>query len=258
MLETLSLLVHADSKAGKTTLASTCPVPILAMDAEGGWKFLPVRFKEWDPRTGPPPLWDGTWDVCHVTVREFDTMRLIYQWLAAGQHNFRSIVMDSITEIQRRCKQSLGTDDLRQQEWGKMLTLMDGVIRGFRDLTLHATNPVQVAVFVAETRETNGKYRPYMQGQIGVALPYWMDIVGFLFVQPWLSPDGQPYIDAAGQQVLIRRLLVSPHAQYEAGERVQGRLGQVVEPTPPSLGPNITEMLLRVYPQLQQPQAQPA
>jgi hypothetical protein len=243
MIETLSILMHSYSKIGKTTLAATAPAPILALDAEGGWKFLPLRMIAWDPITGPPPLYDGTWDVCHVMVRSWDTMGYAYQWLAMGQHNFQSIVVDSITEIQRRLKENLvGTEAMKMQDWGVLLAKMDGLIRSFRDLTLHPINPVRVVVFVAETRDDGkGKMVPKMEGQISTSLPYWMDIVGWLYVQDVPNADGQ----YTGVQV--RRLLISPNGQFEAGERVQGRLPGTVD------YPNITNMLISVYPSLQQP-----
>lgn len=248
MFETLSILIHADSKIGKTTFAATSPAPILALDVEGGWKFLPLRQYHWDPMTGPPPAYDGTWDACVVTVREWQTIQQVWQWLVSGQHNFRSLIVDSISELQRRLKSNLkGEEALRIQDWGVLLAKMDTTIRGFRDLTLHPTNPLQVVVFVAETRETNNKWRPYMQGQIAVALPYWMDIVGYLYVQDTIDENGQP----TGK---MRRLLITPHPQFEAGERVQGRLPEVVD------NPNVTQMLLSVFPHLagngQQPQQQ--
>lgn len=37
---TLSMLVHANSKIGKTTLAATAPLPLVVLDAEGGWKWI--------------------------------------------------------------------------------------------------------------------------------------------------------------------------------------------------------------------------
>jgi hypothetical protein len=236
-LETFSLLLHGDSKVGKTTLAATTPLPILVLDAEGGWKFIPLRKVLWEPRQGPPPRYDGTWDVCLVSLRDWETIRLVYQWLTQGEHDFRSLVLDSITEVQRRCKANLaGTDAMQIQTWGQLLTLMDAVIRGFRDLTLDPYNPIQIAVFIAETRMVDGKWRPSMQGQIQTALPYWMDCVGYLFVDQ--SPD------ANGQATVpTRRLLISPHPMYEAGSRVSHQLGQIITE------PNITSMFLQVYPQ---------
>lgn len=242
MQETLSLLVHADSKVGKTTLAATSPPPLLILDAEGGSKFLPIRKVQWDPRAGAPPLHDGTWDACVVIVRDFDTIRQAYQWLQSGQHHFRSLVVDSITEVQRRAKQNIAGSETMEgyKKWGDLLTLMDVIIRGFRDLTLHPTNPIQVVVFIAETRlSQSGKWRPYMQGQIDIALPYWVDVIGYLYVDHALDVNGQPTQE-------VRKLLVSPNEQFEAGERVQGRLRGAIE------APNVTAMLHAVYPHLVQ------
>ncbi|MPZ21922.1 MAG: AAA family ATPase, partial [Luteitalea sp.] len=95
--ETLSLLIHADSKAGKTTLVASAPPPLLILDAEGGSKFLPVRKTTWDGLR-PPPAYDGSWEVCVVMVREFSTLVNVFQWLQTGQHHFRSFGIDSITE----------------------------------------------------------------------------------------------------------------------------------------------------------------
>jgi hypothetical protein len=124
---------------------------------------------------------------------------------------------------------------MKIQDWGRILTEMDGIIRGLRDLTLHPVHPLRVATFIAETRMYNGRYKPAMQGQIVDALPYWCDIVGYLYTQPTLDANGQPSGD------LIRRLLITPNELYEAGERVQGRLGGVID------SPNITEMYMRVF-----------
>jgi hypothetical protein len=247
---TLSLLVHADAKVGKTSLAATAPLPILALDAEGGWKWVPgaltvlemygrpLRRRDWDPMREPPPRYDGTWEICVVTVRDWQTVAQVYAWVIQAPHDFKSLVVDSISEIQRRCKQNLvGSEAMKIQDWGVLLAQMDGTIRGFRDITLIPDNPIRVVVFIAETREKNGKYRPYMQGQIEVSLPYWMDVVGYLFTQQELDANGQP------NGYLMRRMLVSPDPRYEAGERVQGRLPPVVD------RPNVMTMLQAIYPE---------
>lgn len=240
--EPFSLLIHAHSKTGKTTLSATCPPPVLMLDAEGRSRFLPfaqsvtamygrpVRLTEWVPNT-PPPLYDGTWEICVVHVRDWLTVERAYQWLLQAQHSFQSLVVDSITEIQRRCKFALkGSEAMRIQDWGTLLNRMDTIIRGMRDLTLHPTNPIGVVMFIAETRQSNGKWKPYMQGQIEVSLPYWMDIIGYLYKDHILDGNGQP----TGQEE--RKLLIAQHALYEAGEAVQGRLGDVIT------NPNVYQM----------------
>jgi hypothetical protein len=238
------MLIHAASKAGKSTLTSSAPTPILVLDAEGSWKFIgrvnfngaPLRKRKWNPVSGPPPQYDGTWDVCHVVVNDWATLQQAYAWLTQAPHQFQSIVIDSVTEVQRRCKKNLvGTEAMKIQDWGTLLTKMDDLIRGYRDLTLIAGLPVRCVVIIAETTQgEGGRWKPYMQGQIKSSLPYWVDICGYLYVDQESDEQGQPTRK-------VRRLLIGPHPQYETGERVQGTLPDVITE------PNITHMMQTVY-----------
>lgn len=236
---TLSVLVHAGAKIGKTTFSCSGPQPILAIDAEGSTKFIDLRKVHWNPHQGPPPRWDGTWDMCVVKVSTWQTFELVYQYLTQTPHDFRTVTLDSITELQRKLKSNLrGLEQMQMQDWGMLLVKMDMLIRNFRDLTLLTGSPVQCVVFVAETRENaKGKWVPYMQGQISISLPYWVDVCGYLFTQPATDTNGQA--DPGGK--LDRMLWVAPHNQFEAGERVQGRLGSVVQ------NPKLTDMLCAVF-----------
>jgi hypothetical protein len=248
----LSLLIHSPSKTGKTTLGATAPLPICILDAEGGSKFLPgspslaeiygrsFSVIAWNPAQ-PPPLYDGTWDAAIVSIHAWQDVQQAGQWLASGQHHFTSLVVDSITEIQRRLKKNLvGTEQLRIQDWGRLLTEMDDAIRGLRDMTINPHNPIRVVVFIAETRQTGNdqKWRPSMQGQIGAALPYLVDITGYLFIEMTPDAQGQPTIP-------VRKLLVNQHPQFEAGERVQGLVGPVID------NPRIYSIVDAVYPNYQ-------
>ena len=241
----LSLLIHAPAKHGKSTLTGTAPKPVLVLDAEGGWRFIPLRKIYWDPFTGPPPVWDGTWDACVVTVTKWETVNAVYQWVSQYQTDFTSIVVDSITEIQRRCKANLkGEEALKIQDWGVLLTKMDTVIRNFRDLTLVRGLNIRCVVFVAETRMgQSGKWVPYMQGQISVSLPYWVDVCGYMYSDWEQDGNGQAAVE-------VRRLWISPHPQYEAGERVQGRLGGVItihKPAPNTSGSDIENWMNTIF-----------
>ena len=231
----LSMLVHASAKVGKSTLSSTAPHPVVVLDAEGSWRFIKVRKKYWDPLVEAPPIWDGTWDACIVQVTTWQTIEMAYAHLVQSPHNFRSAVLDSITEVQRRLKQNLkGTEAMFQQDWGVLLAKMDGLIRSFRDLTLLPNNTIECVVFVAETREFNGKWAPYMQGAMRDTLPYIVDICGYLY------PDFQP--DENGQATQkVRRLFIGDHPQFVTGERVQGVLGDVVT------NANIDEMIKTIF-----------
>lgn len=237
MEQTFSLLVHGESKVGKTWLGDTTPAPRLILDAEGGIKWTTSSKIWWDPMTQAPPE-VGTpghngqpWETCVVTVRDFETVSRTYQWLASGQHPFRSLTLDSISEIQKRCKDAIaGLEQLDQRMWGALLANMEKLVRDMRDLTMHPTRPLQAVVLIAMTRQVDGKFRPYVQGQLGVTMPYFLDVIGYLFVET--LEDGRQ----------MRRLLVSPNPNYEAGERVGGRLGLVVDE------PDVTKMIATVYP----------
>lgn len=219
--ERLSLLIHGMSKKGKSTLAASAPKPVLVLDAEGSWRFIPGRKRYWDPMTEQLPAYDGTWDICVVHVQQWEVVPLVHQWLTQTQTPFVSVVIDSITELQRRLKANLvGTEAMRMQDWGVLLAKMDQVIRGYRDLTLIQQIAVRCVVFVSETRQelNTGRYVPFMQGQIQTALPYWVDICGYLYPDYEVDDNGQPTVE-------LRRLWIGPSREFEAGERVQGRLG---------------------------------
>lgn len=245
--ESLSILVHAASKVGKSTLSSTAPLPMCVLDAEGGWRFIqeagyqtgvPLKKTVWDPATGPAPRYDGTWDVAVVSVTRWETLTQAYRWLLSAPHDFRTLTFDSITEAQRRLKKNLvGTEQMKIQDWGVLLTQMDDLIRGMRDLVLIPGTSLQVVMFIAETKMRDGKWRPQMQGQIADALPYFMDIVGYLSRESVADANGQ----ATGGKLM--KMLISQDLvpTIEAGERVQGRLGDVVT------DPDITRMLATIF-----------
>lgn len=232
--ETLSLVVHGESGVGKSWLGDTTPAPRLVLDAEGGSRFTNSRKyrvpdgKGWDGKSAPP-VWDGTWDTCAVTTRDFATIATVFQWLASGQHPFRSVTLDSLTEIQKRCLDAVaGVNQPTQQDWGELLRKMEKLVRDFRDLTLHPTKPLEAVVIICVTSTKEGRAKPHVQGQLAVTLPYFVDVVGYLFVQA--DEHNQP----------VRRLAVQPLGPYDAKDRTN-RLGLVVD------HPNVETMLARVY-----------
>lgn len=221
----LSVLVHADTKVGKSTLANTAPAPRLLLDAEAAYRFLPGTKIFWDPQRDSPPIPDGTWETCVVSVREYSVMTSAMAWLKSGQHGFESVIVDSISEIQKKMKDQVSAgDQMDQRKWGELLTHMEALIRDLRDLTEHATTPLTAIVITAMTEQRDGKWRPYVQGQLRTTLPYFIDVVGYMFVQDLPAPD--PSQPSPGK---IRRMLTRPHQLFEAGERVQGRLPEYID-----------------------------
>ena len=234
----LTVLVHGPSKSGKSTLAATAPYPRLMFDVEHGHKFLPLNVRYWDPKTEEPPVADGTWDTCVVPVLTYADLETAYQYLKLGRHQFKSVIVDSISELQvKLIDQLTGTEQMKMQTWGQLLRSMGDLLRGMRDLTMHPTNPLESVVLVAMSKDVDGKYKPYLQGQLATQLPYFWDVVGFLRVEEWPNPDPTqpPY--------KLRRLYVEATDFAEAGERVQGRLGSIVEQG----DLNIVSMMDQIY-----------
>lgn len=247
----LSVLIHGLAKRGKSTLAATAPKPLLVLDAEGSWRFIPGRVVYWDPMAETPPVYDGTWDITVVHVQQWTTVERVYQYLTQWPLPYVSVVLDSITEIQRRCKSNLkGSDVMKIQDWGVLLAVMDATIRGFRDLCLISKLAVRCVVFVSETQETmSGRFIPSMQGQIARSLPYWVDICTYLYLDYELDTNGQPTLE-------VRKAWMGPHPNYETGERVQGRLGQfqtVYKPPDGQTGTDIDRWMHTTFSTAMQP-----
>lgn len=232
----LTALIHGHSKVGKTTLCATMPYPRLLLDVESASRFLNVIRKVWDPSREPPPVADGTWDTCVVYVREYGTVQQVYQWLAIGNHQFKSLAIDSISELQVRCAEDLaGRGQMQTQQWGELLRKMAGLLRDIRDLTMHPTNPLEAVVLTSMTRNQDNIWKPYLQGQLAVVAPYLFDITGYLYV------DQQPSEDPTQPSIEVRRLLTRKHPMFEAGERVQGRIPPIVD------DPRIDTMLDMIF-----------
>jgi AAA domain len=242
----LSALIHAKSKEGKSTLASTAPPPILVLDAEGSWKYIreagfksgmPLRKITWDPMRDPPPRHDETWEVCIVSVTDYGMMEQIYRSLTQSEHDFVSIIMDSVTEVQRRCKANLKGigEQMKQQDWGMLLDKMSALVRAYRDLTLIKDNSVRCVLFIAETKLRDGVWVPYMQGQLADSMPYWIDLLGWLYTYFADDGDGQPTVKK-------KVLHIGSSDMWLCGERVQGALPDAI------LDPNITTMMNTIFP----------
>lgn len=202
---------------GKSWLADTVPAPRLILDAEGGSQFTPSRPKAvWDPIQYAPPGVEGCAPgqeelppTTRVMVRDFATMNRVYQWLNAGRHRFRSLAMDSLTEIQKRCLDDIsGGHTPERQDWGDLLTAMELLVRQYRDLRSHPTAPLQVITFLAlQDPDKKGAKRPHIRGQLAGSLAGFVDTVSHLST-------------VTDEQGRLRRTLTSaPYPGIEAKDR---------------------------------------
>jgi AAA domain len=238
-IDSLTMVVYGQSKAGKTTLSLTAPYPRLMLDVEAGSKFASITRVYWDPMREEPPVADGSWDTCIVQCTSFEIMLRVYQWLQSGKHQFASLIIDSISELQVKIvEQVAGRTTVQLQQWGDIGRATSGLMRDMRDLTMHPTKPLTAVVLTAMERTNHeGQKQPYLAGQSAITLPYLMDVTGYLVIEEYPNPD------PTMPPLRFRRLHIAPSGKFVAGERVGGRLGEVVEQD----DLDISRMIARVY-----------
>jgi hypothetical protein len=135
-------------------------------------------------------------------------MQKAYEWLQSGQHPFRSVVIDSITELQKRViDQTSGVSQPTQQDWGSVLRVMEDTVRKYRDLLTHPTRPLECVVLIALTHHRDGKFRPFVKGALELTLPGFIDVVGYIYVEPDVD------------SVLQRKMLIAPLGEFDAKDR---------------------------------------
>jgi hypothetical protein len=229
---TLTALIHGESGVGKSDLADTIPGPRLILDAEGGSEYTPSWPKQvWNPNFPPPgmpgcePHLQQCAETVRVIVQEWSTWEKVHYWLVAGKHPFCSIVLDSLTEIQKRCRDAVrGPEQMQLQHWGELLILMETAIRQLRDLAKSPYNPLMNVIILALTGTKNDRGRPLAQGALQDTLPGFVDLVGYMSTGQF--PDGSG---------LYRTMLVQPYGEFVAKDRTKVVTG-LLSMSPQQLG----------------------
>lgn len=185
MKRSLSVTIHSGAGDGKSWFGDTSPAPRLVLEAEGGSRFAPSTPKiKWDPLRQQMPVNDGTWQTCLVDVRDYKVLDHVVRLLEQGDHPFRSVIVDTLTEAQSRCLHSLiGTNQARTQDWGDLLRIVEDHVRRLRDLTIIDDNPVEVVVLILQATDkgtVTTKTMPDLRGRLGNTLPTFTDVVGYI------------------------------------------------------------------------------
>jgi len=185
-----NLLVYGKSGVGKTRLAgSAFAVPemrrVLYIDIEGGVLTLRKEFP----------------GVERVRITTWKEMQQVYDALYAGGHGFSTVVLDSLTEIQKfnmneiMLKLIEGKGDERDmdvpsiREWGKNLEQTRRFVRAFRDLPLNV-------IFTALEREDKDRAGrpiklPSLSGKMAGEVAAFLDIVLYYNIKE-VTEDGEP------------------------------------------------------------------
>jgi phage nucleotide-binding protein len=178
----LNMLIYGEAGVGKTWLAgSASRVPsmrnVLYLDAEAGKSTL---------REHP--------DVEILPCRSWQSYIDVYQALKAGGHLYRTVVLDSLSEILEQCKDQVMVEmkldpengerdeDIPSiREWGKLQVRLLRLIRLYRDLPMNV-------IFIAHAERVQlktGKHKwmPMLNGKLQMKVPQIPDIVFFMYNQ---------------------------------------------------------------------------
>lgn len=185
----LNILVYGDSGVGKTVLAGSADAvpsmrPVLFVDIEGGTESLRGMYD----------------DVETVRVQTWKQMQEVYDVLHSGNHDYSTVVLDSLTEIQKfnmynimtdlvNNKEGVDPDIPGMREWGKNIEQMRRFVRAFRDLEMHS---IFTALMRSDKDQKSGviKMKPSMSGKIADEVAAFLDIVMYYYVKEVEGENG--------------------------------------------------------------------
>lgn len=188
--DSLIICIYGEPGVGKTPTGHTVAEPRLIVDTENGTKFLRGPKVFWDPLREPvPQVTEGT---VIVQGRDWETFEAVYDVLYSGQHPFRSLVVDSLSELQKRARDKIfasgeaqgngAADAMSENRWGILLIRMETVVRELRDLTMNPVKSLETVVLVCLEDVVGGKKAPLIQGKLGKSLPGFVDVIGHISV----------------------------------------------------------------------------
>jgi hypothetical protein len=217
----INFMVFAESGWGKTTLAgSSDAVPamrkVVALDFEGGDLSLSHSYPNVDI----------------LPVKQWEDVQAVYDDLLAGGHDYQTIIIDSLSEIQKLCmyyvmgrviEEHPGREEFvpSMREWGINLEMMRRFVRAMRDLPY---NVIFTALVAEDRNQRTGitTKKPSLSGKLKNEVAAFLDVVSYGYFKE---------VTENNETVQKRLLLTRSTDEIIAKDRT-GKLPEVVvEPT---------------------------
>ncbi len=180
--QVVNMLVYGDPGVGKTVLAGSASEveamsPVLFIDVEGGTMSLRNKYPQVDV----------------VRVASWSDMTSVYNDIASSTDSYKTIVLDSLTEIQKFSMYNIMRDLVMGdpdrdpdvpgiREWGKNSEQIRRFVRAFRDLSV---NTIFTALSATDKDQKTGitLSRPYLSGKLASEVAGFLDIVCYMYIR---------------------------------------------------------------------------